>query len=125
MRLSLLPEAGQLHVPEPLPGVRTAISEAMSAAVSIVFEGFGATLRAERKESHCHVVTETDLRSEAAITSVLRARFPDHGFLAEESGFVPGADRWNWIIDPLDGTSNFAAGIPWFGVMLALVEGGH
>lgn len=111
--------------PEPLPGVRDAVLDAMGAASANFAEGFGRAQRAERKESQSSVVTETDMRSEAAILAALRARFPDHSFLAEESGFTPGAGRWTWIIDPLDGTSNFTAGIPWFAVMLALVEAGQ
>jgi myo-inositol-1(or 4)-monophosphatase len=97
----------------------------MSASVAILEAGFGAARQAKRKESQSSVVTETDFEAEAAILSTLRPLFPEHAFLAEETGLIPGAGRWTWIIDPLDGTSNFAAGIPWFATMLALVDEGE
>jgi myo-inositol-1(or 4)-monophosphatase len=120
-----IPLIPPLPTPEPVPGVRQAIVAAMSASVSVLAAGFGAAQQTQRKESQSSVVTETDFRSEAVILSTLRPLFPDHGFLAEETGLIPGAGRWTWIIDPLDGTANFAAGIPWFATMLALVEEGQ
>ena len=68
------------------------------------------------------MVTAADLASERCILQLIRARFPDHGTLAEETGFAPGSSDLTWVIDPLDGTSNFAAGLPWFGVLMALLE---
>ncbi len=72
-------------------------------------------------------VTETDLAAEQLILSRLRAAFPDHRFYAEESG----GDEWRapgppiWLIDPLDGTVNFAHGFPFIGISLALLVEGH
>ena len=66
------------------------------------------------------VVTEADHRSEAAILERLAAAFPDDAFLAEESGgSFEGAERL-WVIDPLDGTVNYANGIPFFCVSIGL-----
>jgi myo-inositol-1(or 4)-monophosphatase len=68
-------------------------------------------------------VSEADFESEALIVHVLRGRFPDFGFLTEEGGHTPGSDRERlWIVDPLDGTTNFLHGIPYFGVTIALAE---
>jgi myo-inositol-1(or 4)-monophosphatase len=64
-------------------------------------------------------VTQVDHASEAAIIESIRERYPSHGFLAEESGSHPG-DECVWIIDPLDGTTNFLHGFPVFSVSLAL-----
>ncbi len=72
-------------------------------------------------------VTETDTAAEALILERLRAAFPRHRILAEESG----GDDWRaagppiWLVDPLDGTNNFAHGFPHVGISLALVEGGE
>ena len=66
------------------------------------------------------LVTEADLASEQAIVAILRQRHPDHDILAEEGDYErKGADQ-RWIVDPLDGTTNFAHGFPWFAVSIAL-----
>ena len=76
-------------------------------------------------KSEKDVVTEVDHLSEAAILEAIREAFPDDAFLAEESGVsgIP-ADRL-WVIDPLDGTVNYANGIPFFAVSIGLVIDGH
>jgi len=66
------------------------------------------------------LVTEVDRACEELIVSRLRGAFPGHGFLAEEEGFQRGDSPYKWIIDPLDGTTNFAHGFPWFCVSIAL-----
>ena len=64
-------------------------------------------------------VTEVDRKAEAVIIEVIRKAFPDHGILAEESGAHAG-DEHEWIIDPLDGTTNFLHGFPQFAVSIAM-----
>jgi len=72
-------------------------------------------------------VTDTDTAAEVLIIERLRAAFPDHRILAEESG----GDEWRdpgppiWVIDPLDGTNNFAHGYPHIGISIALVANGE
>jgi myo-inositol-1(or 4)-monophosphatase len=69
-------------------------------------------------------VTSTDHAAEAAIIDTLRNAYPSHGYLAEESGAEAGAVDITWIIDPLDGTTNFMHGFPQFAVSIACqVEG--
>lgn len=66
-------------------------------------------------------VTNVDKEAEQAIISTIQSSFPDHSFVAEESGVTEGSDsRHQWIIDPLDGTTNFVKGIPHFAVSIAL-----
>ena len=65
-------------------------------------------------------VTEADHASEACIVSVLREAFPDHSVVAEEGQGVRHEGAPCWYVDPLDGTSNFAHRLPWFGVSVAL-----
>ena len=73
------------------------------------------------------VVTEVDYASEKLVLAAIRERFPDDGILAEESGHhrrrnrEPFAGR-TWVVDPLDGTVNYANGIPYFCVSMALVD---
>jgi myo-inositol-1(or 4)-monophosphatase len=84
----------------------------------------GAVGQVRVKENPASIVTDADLHSEQIIIGKIRERYPDHGIIAEESGFLPGKSDYTWVIDPLDGTSNFAAGLPWFGVILAVLERG-
>ena len=72
-----------------------------------------------RSKSRNEFVTQVDHAAEAAIIDSIRERYPHHGFLAEESGEHPG-DEFVWIIDPLDGTTNFLHGFPVFSVSIAL-----
>jgi myo-inositol-1(or 4)-monophosphatase len=71
-------------------------------------------------------VTEVDKAAETAIIEILREAYPDHGILAEETGTTPGgaASEYQWIIDPLDGTTNFIHGFPQFAVSIALAHRG-
>ena len=64
-------------------------------------------------------VSEVDRRAEQAIIETLHRAYPDHGILAEESGSQAG-DEYQWVIDPLDGTTNFIHGFPQFAVSIAL-----
>ncbi|HSH28583.1 MAG TPA: inositol-1-monophosphatase, partial [Thiohalobacter sp.] len=71
-------------------------------------------------------VSEVDRRAEDAIIRILRRAYPDHGILAEESGTQAGSnDDYQWIIDPLDGTTNFLHGFPQFAVSIALAHKGR
>lgn len=69
-------------------------------------------------------VSEVDNQAEQEIISILRKAYPDHGILAEESGSTSG-DDYEWIIDPLDGTTNFLHGFPQFAVSIALRHKGR
>jgi fructose-1,6-bisphosphatase/inositol monophosphatase family enzyme len=65
------------------------------------------------------VKLETDRRCEQAIIAAIHEKFPDHSILSEESGELPGAGEYTWIVDPLDGTVNFWHGLPFFCVSIA------
>ncbi len=70
-------------------------------------------------KQHNEFVTKVDLEAEAAIIESIRERYPDHAFLAEEGG-QQGDGDYVWVIDPLDGTTNFIHGFPVFAVSIAL-----
>ena len=71
-------------------------------------------------------VTEVDRAAEAAIIETLREAYPSHGILAEESGASAGRDEeYQWIIDPLDGTTNFIHGFPQYAISIALAHRGQ
>ena len=69
-----------------------------------------------------NLVTEMDILSEKIIVGEIQKRFPDHAVLAEEGAPVEKASRFRWIIDPLDGTTNYAHGFPIFSVSIALAK---
>ncbi len=72
-------------------------------------------------------VTEVDKAAEAAIIEIIREAYPGHGILAEESGVAAGlgaGEEYQWIIDPLDGTTNFIHGLPQYAVSIALAHRG-
>jgi len=70
------------------------------------------------------LVTEVDRSSEELLVGGLQRAFPEHDFLAEENLYPDRGKSHKWIIDPLDGTTNFAHGFPWFAVSMALkIEG--
>ena len=71
------------------------------------------------------IVTEVDHASEALIRAALAERFPGDAFYGEESGLDAAAAHRTWVCDPIDGTINYANGIPFFCVSLALVVDGH
>ncbi len=71
-------------------------------------------------------VTKIDKDAEQAIIQKIQQSYPDHSFMGEESGEIEGADKdFQWIIDPLDGTTNFVKGIPHFAVSIALLYKGR
>ena len=69
-----------------------------------------------------NLVTEMDILSEKLIVGEIRKHFPEHAVLAEESGTIEKASRFCWIIDPLDGTTNYAHDFPIFSVSIALAR---
>jgi myo-inositol-1(or 4)-monophosphatase len=71
------------------------------------------------------LVTDADRRSEETIVSLLQSQFPDHQILAEEGSTGGSSGHYRWIIDPLDGTTNYAHGYPHFAVSIALEQAGE
>jgi myo-inositol-1(or 4)-monophosphatase len=94
--------------------------EAARGAGAVIRDGARnrASLNVERKTVN-DFVSEVDKGAERAIIETLSARFPGHAFKAEESG-ERGTSRHTWLIDPLDGTTNFLHGIPYYCVSIAL-----
>jgi myo-inositol-1(or 4)-monophosphatase len=90
-------------------------------AGAVLLEGYGKVHHIQQK-GVIDLVTESDKRSEDLILSFLQQEFPDHAILAEESGPNKMISEYQWVIDPLDGTTNFAHGIPVFSVTIALLR---
>ena len=97
----------------------SAALKAAKAAGEIQTGLFG-NLKDIKKKGEIDLVTEADIRSEKAIVEILRENFPDDGFMTEESAAIAGVSERVWIVDPLDGTTNYAHSFPFFAVSIAL-----
>ena len=103
--------------PDPLL-LATAI-EAVVRAGDLQMAKFGTGVRVEKK-GLIDLVTEVDLEVERMFRAMITERFPDHDVLAEEMDIASRGARHRWVFDPLDGTTNFAHGVPIFCASLAL-----
>jgi myo-inositol-1(or 4)-monophosphatase len=97
---------------------------------TLVRKAGDAVLKRFGKDFHIHVktdspwdgVTKADLAAERMIIAEIKKHYPAHGIIAEESGSYNPEAEYVWIIDPIDGTLNFATGVPLFSTMVALVH---
>jgi myo-inositol-1(or 4)-monophosphatase len=103
--------------------LETAI-EAARAAGQILVERLPAR-REVRVKGVRDIVTDADLAAEEAVVQTIRARFPDHALLTEEGGESDGSAPYVWVVDPLDGTTNYSRRIPIFNVSIGLVHQGQ
>jgi myo-inositol-1(or 4)-monophosphatase len=109
-----------IATPESLDGLLASAEAAARLGGKVLRDAFGG-FRTISYKGGIDLVTDADKASEAAVLGLLRERHPDHSILAEESG-ASGAGRHRWIVDPLDGTTNYAHRLPHFCVSVA-VEG--
>ena len=103
--------------------LEVALSAALRAG-EVLRDGFGAE-HAITYKGEVDLVTEVDGEAERVIREELLGAFPDHGMLAEEGGGRAGEGDERWIVDPLDGTTNYAHGLPLFVVSIALERAGE
>lgn len=100
--------------------VKQVAVDAALIAGDILKVGFGTNFNISNKEGRNNLVTEYDNKAEDAIIAKIKSVFPEHSFLAEESGNSGNLEaEYLWIIDPLDGTVNFAHNMPIFSVSIA------
>ena len=97
---------------------------AAQAAGEVLRDGFGRQHQIKYK-GEADLVTEADEEAERKIEEVLREAFSDYGMLTEESGELEGEGDARWIVDPLDGTTNYAHGVPFFCTFIALERDGE
>lgn len=109
--------------PAALDAITAAARDAASEAGAMLLEGLMGPKRIEHK-GEVDLVTEHDRRAEELILSRLTQRFPGFGVLAEEGGGRGSSSNTRWIVDPLDGTTNFAHGHPVFAISIGLEHEG-
>ncbi len=96
--------------------------KAARAAGKVSLKYFGKNFYVKKK-GKIDLVTQADIECEKKIREIISKSFPKDSFLQEESGQSVGSSKRTWVIDPIDGTTNFAHSIPWFATSIALMEG--
>jgi len=108
-------------VEELLQRAREVAIEAAVRAGQVAKERFDGTFVVTEKGEHGDLVTEVDELAEREILQRLQEHFPDHQIRSEETGWSGVEGDWLWLVDPLDGTNNFAVGLPVYGVSITLL----
>lgn len=98
------------------------ITHIAKEAGEIIRHAYRKDFEIEFKTSHTNLVTEVDKKSEKLIIDFINKKYPGHGILAEESGGNYKNKEFVWVIDPLDGTTNFAHGLPIFSVSIGVLK---
>lgn len=98
------------------------MKEIAGIAGEIIREGFGKNFQIEFKTNEKNLVTEIDKKSENAIIDFISKKYPSHNILSEESGEYKKDSDYLWVIDPIDGTTNFAHGLPIFSVSIGVMK---
>jgi myo-inositol-1(or 4)-monophosphatase len=100
--------------------LKNTLIQAVYAGANAMKQYFNGEFKVANKEGFNNLVTEADHAAEHAIFDVILSKFPTHGLLSEESSERKGNSPYRWIIDPIDGTVNFANGIPLCAVSIAV-----
>jgi myo-inositol-1(or 4)-monophosphatase len=102
--------------------MKNTLISALKVSGELLLTHFNKKVEAKLKESISSIVTIADFKSDAVIVKIIKDSFPSHNLISEETGFTNNNSKYTWVIDPLDGTSNFASNIPWFGILITLFE---
>lgn len=100
----------------------TVAKEAATEAGKVVKKYYQSELKLHNKGYFTNFATQADLESEKKVIEIIKANFPEHNIIAEESGRVDNGSEYSWAIDPIDGTIPFTDGIPFFGVSIGLLK---
>lgn len=104
--------------------LKNTLIEAVQTAGEILKENFNKSFAITNKEGVNNLVTEVDHKSEEAIIKVIQSAYPNHAILSEEAGTIETNSAYKWIIDPIDGTVNYANGIPICCVSIGIEQNG-
>jgi myo-inositol-1(or 4)-monophosphatase len=105
--------------------LKSTLIRAAEAGAAVMQKYFEGDFYISNKEGINNLVTEADHASEKAIFNVIREDFPDHFLLSEEAGAIKMDSSYKWIIDPIDGTVNFAHGLPLCCVSIGVEQDGE
>jgi myo-inositol-1(or 4)-monophosphatase len=105
---------------EDLRKYKEVLEQAVNESTKILVENFDTDFKIGRKKDYTDLVTEVDKKSEAKIIEVILSHFPSHNVLSEEIGNLNKQSDYVWIVDPIDGTVNYAHAVPVFCISIAL-----
>lgn len=100
------------------------IKQVLEEASTIANANFGKVSGTTKPEDNNQVLTATDVEIGNLIVSRAAARYPNWNIIDEEAGVIDKGSQYTWVIDPIDGTSNFANGVQTYGIMIGLLDGG-
>lgn len=101
------------------------IAQTLQKASQKANRNFGKVSVVSTKEGdNNQVLTQTDLEVGNLIVGKIKKTYPDHNIIDEEAGVIDNSSEYTWVVDPIDGTSNFANGVPLYGIMIGLLKGG-
>lgn len=98
------------------------ISSTLTEAAKIANDKFGHVTGTTKTDDNNQVLTEADLAIGQFIIAEIKKAFPNYNVIDEEAGVIDNSSDFTWVIDPIDGTSNFASGLPMYGIMLGLLQ---
>ena len=102
---------------------RLFLEKILKSASQIAKERFGKVSGKEKADDPNQILTETDIEIGKFLGEEIRKEFPEHNLIDEELGVLDNGSEFTWTVDPIDGTSNFANGVPMYGIMLGLLRG--
>ena len=105
---------------EDLENYKNVMFEAAEEAAKILMEGYNTDFEIKHKKEYSDLVTAIDKKSEKKIIEIIHNYFPEHNVIGEEGGNLNKESDYKWIVDPIDGTVNFAHALPIFCVSIAL-----
>jgi myo-inositol-1(or 4)-monophosphatase len=100
------------------------ITQSLKEASAIAIKSFGKVHGVTKEEDNNQVLTETDLEIGKLLIKKIQKKFPEYNIIDEEAGVIDNKSNFTWVIDPIDGTSNFASGVPLYGIMVGLLIDG-
>lgn len=102
--------------------VQNFIIESLKEASLIATKSFGKVISKIKNNDNNQVLTQTDLDIGKLIISRIQKKYPQDNIIDEETGVIDNKSSFTWVIDPVDGTSNFAIGLPMYGIMIGLLK---
>jgi myo-inositol-1(or 4)-monophosphatase len=102
---------------------RTFLEQELKKAAELARQHFGKVSGTVKTGDNNQVLTEADIAIGKQLVAAIGREFPDHNIIDEEAGVIDKKSRFTWVVDPIDGTSNFAVGLPHYGIMVGLLDG--
>ena len=103
---------------------REFIIDALQQASGMALGYFGKVTSTIKQDDNNQVLTEADIAIGREVISLISAAYPDHNIIDEEAGVIDRGSDFTWVVDPIDGTSNFAQGVPTYAIIIGLLHRG-